>query len=62
MLHLLIHTDQFSAPPRPIEKPFRCCIADFFKGKVRVYSGADLEIENGVRFLDHSLLIEVKPI
>ena len=25
-------TDQFVPPIRPIEKPFRCCIADIFKG------------------------------
>ena len=25
-------TDQFVPPTRPIEKPFRCCIADIFKG------------------------------
>ena len=27
-----ISTDQFVPPTRPIEKPFRCCIADIFKG------------------------------
>ncbi len=25
-------SDQFRPPPRPVDKPFRCCIADVFKG------------------------------
>lgn len=29
----LVQTDSFSTPPRPVQKPFRCCIADIFKGK-----------------------------
>ena len=44
---ILVHADQFSTPPRPIEKPFRYCVADFFKGKLIVYSGVDLGCEIG---------------
>ena len=33
LLHTLVYADKFLTPPRPVEKPFRCCIADIFKGK-----------------------------
>jgi len=29
----ILSSDQFTPPPRPVEKPFRCCIADIFRGK-----------------------------
>lgn len=27
------YVDQFRAPDRPIDKPFRFCVADVYKGK-----------------------------
>lgn len=32
-----IHTDTFEAPTRPVEKPFRCSVADIFKGICYAY-------------------------
>lgn len=26
-------TDQFTSPSRPVDRPFRCCIGDIFKGR-----------------------------
>ena len=33
VLLYILSSDQFTPPPRPVEKPFRCCIADIFRGK-----------------------------
>ena len=33
----LIHADTFEAPVRPVEKPFRCSVADIFKGMYARY-------------------------
>ena len=35
IISIFIPVDQFVSPPRAVDRPFRCCIGDIFKGTTR---------------------------
>ena len=46
-MHICTFPDQFTPPLRPLDKPFRCCVGDIFKGQatqltLQVPSNADM--------------------
>lgn len=54
---LLQRIDQFTPPLRPIEKPFRCCVADIFKGQGSGFSVAG-KIESGHVQVGETVLVQ----
>jgi len=53
--HCLVQLiDMFRTPPRPVEKPFRCCISDVYKGQGSVAVSGKVEtgyVQNGDRII-----------
>ncbi|XP_064382264.1 HBS1-like protein [Halichondria panicea] len=54
---LLQRIDQFRSPPRPVDKPFRCCIADIFKGQGSGFNVSG-RLESGHVQVGQSVLIQ----
>lgn len=54
---LLQRIDQLSPPPRPVDKPFRCCIADIFRGQGSGFNVSG-RLESGHVQVGESVLVQ----